>query len=556
MSTSCARSWPSVGYSRINSEVEWRVLPSLVIAAVFLAAFAHAEAPKDVAAPAGAGASEDGAIVVEEVAEAYAHVREQRCACGGRYRVGMVATSMDGGKHLDTFNCTCTGCGKARTFIFDVSGIFAGYALEMSEEAKATTYARLDKKFPKPSEKDIPAFRKLLAGRDPHCRSWVARALAGIRTRRARELLLAELIKAKLLDGMAFEEALASIGPPVVPLVRERIAGRSPKARGKMIDLLGKIRCPGSRKLVEKELRTGPWENSRRCYWSLAKLGYRESEDILLTFVKKEKAAEHPDNLLFWALGRCGGTRSYPVLREGARSRRHEIRLTCLAALGVGGHTKSTEFLLRVAKTDPESAMRYHAIYGLGFLKARDAVPLLLEYLSYPPGEEGVKLPWQTEGNQEKDSSWKGIYDDGSHHGLDIHTGCIAAIGRIGDRRAIPVFKKVLSDDRYYLQHWDVAGAAASLGWRELVPAIVQRLKRETSKRPGFWTIEDFVPALRKLTQADPRGSRQPWIVWVNEYLSKRIMVGIQKLQVYYAAERTSVKLGKKEQEEKEKEMQ
>ncbi|MDP6721991.1 MAG: hypothetical protein QGF59_25205 [Pirellulaceae bacterium] len=106
-----------------------------------------------------------------------------------------------------------------------------------------------------------------------------------------------------------------------------------------------------------------------------------------------------------------------------------------------------------------------------------------------------------------KDQTWSGC-----------HIGtCIAALARIGDELALLEFRRMLRDRDYFLNHKEIAEAAAELKWRELVPDIIDRLVQEYEGNVKQFGVdhEASSPSLRKLTgQSFPEDPRA-WRAWL-----------------------------------------
>lgn len=67
------------------------------------------------------------AIVVNSVAEEYAIVRQERCDCGGPFKVHMQSLHENLGKMYDVLHCICNACGLEKEFIFDINSFFGKY---------------------------------------------------------------------------------------------------------------------------------------------------------------------------------------------------------------------------------------------------------------------------------------------------------------------------------------------------------------------------------------------------------------------------------------------
>jgi|YelNatPaOPRAMG01_1025707.scaffolds.fasta_scaffold273866_1 hypothetical protein len=70
-----------------------------------------------------------GAVAVISVAEEYRRLAEERCACGGRYRVRrQLLLEGPSGRHYDRLEVACERCGAERTFLFDISAFYGRWA--------------------------------------------------------------------------------------------------------------------------------------------------------------------------------------------------------------------------------------------------------------------------------------------------------------------------------------------------------------------------------------------------------------------------------------------
>ena len=289
-----------------------------------------------------------------------------------------------------------------------------------------------------------------------------------------------------------------------LPLIEKRLDQPGKGASFGLMSLLENIKSPASARLAERELRrelAKPDGNRRACYIAIGLLGFRDSEPLLLEAYKLEKA--DPDDSLIWALGCCGGEQSIPVLRKSLESTDKSIRLAAIAALGLCNDRDSIPKLLKLATDAEDHNTRYNAIYALGRLKAKEALPLLLKNLREEPKCEHFYSP-------------TGIYEYLWTHAGDYVDVSVRAVQRLGDKEALPEFERILRDDRYYLNFAEVANAAAELGWRELVPAIIARLVKDHKKNVELFgeEREKYAPALRKLTGRPFGEDPQLWLQW------------------------------------------
>ena len=75
-------------------------------------------------APSGTPDVSD-AIKVGSVAEEYAFLSRQRCACRGTYQRETQTVLEMRGLHYDQLDMRCAKCGAGRTFLFDINAFFA-----------------------------------------------------------------------------------------------------------------------------------------------------------------------------------------------------------------------------------------------------------------------------------------------------------------------------------------------------------------------------------------------------------------------------------------------
>ena len=447
-------------------------------------------------------------IAVSDVSEEYAYVAKQRCQCGGSYTVERQSTGTAEGKHFDELFCKCKKCGKERSFTFDVTSLFEEYKIGSSEEAKQKVYAELDAKYPKVTKKDLPDLQALLSDRNPHKRSWAINALSKVGTAGAVEILLDGYLGADNARYLEYEDSLRKIGKPLLPQVERRLSSADPEKKWRLLSVLGGIKEPSSRKLLERELPKATEKLRRICCISLGMLAYKESEPILTK--QLQGAPKSPDDALLWALGRCGTKKSAGLLRPYSSDSNIEVRAAAVVALATVEGKSFVPRLLELAEKDSDEGMRHAAIYALGQLKAKEAVPLLIRCLKAQPSGGASR-------------NWPGIYGT-----LDDKADCfgsgglaevsIRALGKIGDKRAVDAFRETLRNDRYYLDFTDVASAAAAAGWTELVPVIVDRMEKDYDHNRKLFgpNHEQYAPALRALTGQKFSEDPKAWRSWLD----------------------------------------
>ncbi len=54
----------------------------------------------------------------------YAHIRAEKCGCGGRWEVQEQQLLREGERWVDRISVRCEACGRERAFLFDVSNFF------------------------------------------------------------------------------------------------------------------------------------------------------------------------------------------------------------------------------------------------------------------------------------------------------------------------------------------------------------------------------------------------------------------------------------------------
>jgi len=70
------------------------------------------------------------AVLVNSVAEEHTYIAAHPCPCGGRWRVRLQALLKGAkGRHYDRVDAICRQCGEYRTFLFDISPVFAKQTL-------------------------------------------------------------------------------------------------------------------------------------------------------------------------------------------------------------------------------------------------------------------------------------------------------------------------------------------------------------------------------------------------------------------------------------------
>lgn len=455
-------------------------------------------------------------IVVKDVMAEYTYVRFQRSEAGGRYEVVSQCTGEIDGAHYDQLVCRCTASGKTKVFTFDITRIVEAREFAASKKAKAEAYAALDKRYPEVTAESLPEIGTLLKDDNPHFRTWAIERLGRIATPASDEILLAGYVDAGFFRSWRFAPQLVARGDAIVGLVEHRLREGKPEISWNLLDLLGQIPTPKSARVLEGELRFA-LKNNRRdrrpCYIAIGEVGDRGSERLLLEALRDEMP--EPDDSLIWALGRCGSKRVIPQIRELLDSPHEDVWVSAIAALGMLGDRESIPRLFEFTKYDKTDdhihnhTVRHNAIFALGQLKAKEAVPLMIEYMHEKPKYKSFISPV---GQFGRFGSGIDKTITGSH--VD---SCIVALTKMEDKRALPEFRRILKDDDFYLNYDEVARAAAELGWRELIPDIIDRLEKDYEYNVELFgeDKERYSPALRKLTGQSFSEDPREWRAWL-----------------------------------------
>lgn len=168
-----------------------------------------------------------------------------------------------------------------------------------------------------------------------------------------------------------------------------------------------------------------------------------------------------------------------------------------------------------VTKGDGGDLKKYHnlvhnAIYALGHLRAKEAIPLLIHKLREQPRCEYHYSPGGIFDSHDKD--WwthAGDYVDVTLHALE----------RMGTRDVLPDLQRILRDDEYYLSFDEAADAAAKLDLLEAAPEIIARLAKDHEYNVKLFgeARERYSLSLRKLTGQPFGEDPKRWQEWLAE---------------------------------------
>lgn len=162
-----------------------------------------------------------------------------------------------------------------------------------------------------------------------------------------------------------------------------------------------------------------------------------------------------------------------PSLRRGARVEHEAVRAEALISLAWLGEDPARE-RLRALLEDDDLERRVRAAVGLGRLRDRAAVPVLIEALSESELEErtrleAVRLLGSLGDPRAVDALFDLLDDD------RMRRRAVLALGRIGDLRALEPLIEQLAEAQHTTVRDSAARALAHLGDAQAVPTLVDR---------------------------------------------------------------------------------
>lgn len=223
---------------------------------------------------------------------------------------------------------------------------------------------------------------KQLNSDDEKVRSSAVEALRTIGKPAARLLMQAAQDK----DPLKRWGAVAALGetgaPKVAPILLKALKDESPDVRAVAAASLGKLRYEPSAPQLVAALADKDERVQAHAEWALENIGEGAVKALL------EGAKRSAIRLrVFRLLGRLKNKRAVPVLTEGLRDKKAEVRAMAAWALGeIGDHAAVTA--LEDTLKDKDADVRRAAALALGKLDAKEAHPLLLTRLKLDKDEQ------------------------------------------------------------------------------------------------------------------------------------------------------------------------
>jgi HEAT repeat protein len=463
------------------------------------------------------GQDEVEATPAVSIGHEYLDVDIARSRCGGHFVVRMQALVEEDGKRFDELGCLCPLCGEHVTFRYDISAFYgdAGIDAWTYPDGAAVKMQEVRERIPAPTQEDLEELAGYLGSDNTYLRSWAISAVGDIPGPDAEAALLKGLGAARPADYGLYVQALAGRGTEVMPALTSRLDTARGPGLFALLAVVERLGEPDARAALEAQIgRRNGLELRAACY-ALGVLGQRESEDALLAVAEGGLGAG--DEGIIWALGRCGGARSHPILRElaAARSGRAPdggsaeagpLQLAAMGALGASWDRGSLATLMAAARTAGDPSRQVVAVHALGDLREPEAVPLLMEIAGGAYGTDRACRLIGVVDLRRRPRPWS-----------SQRVEAILALGRLGDARAVPVLQNILEEESPEYDYWLYAAqAAADGGWEELVPAIVARMEKEQADLGGSYHSERYSPALRSLTGQDLPEDVAAWKEWLD----------------------------------------
>lgn len=252
-------------------------------------------------------------------------------------------------------------------------------------------------------------------------------AKPGEASRRAGFALLSEMgpaARERLLPGLAdpspavrqgVVHLLAHLGGDIVPVLTPLLNDPDPKVRRAVLAAAGRPLAQHDPKILERMLGDGDvWVRSEAAYhlmqredtgaleslldglWKdeppvrigavrgLAEVGCAGLFDRVLCLARSESETVEVRQAALTSLARSGQPQSRDILVESLRNPRWEIRSTAIHLMGESSDRSFIPHLLREIERDPDALVRQAVVEALIRLKASEAVPRLLHYLTDP----------------------------------------------------------------------------------------------------------------------------------------------------------------------------
>ncbi len=245
-------------------------------------------------------------------------------------------------------------------------------------------------------------------------------------------------------------------------------------------------RDPGPRMLGEKQiagmlllLKSKHWQAREFGCSVLGRLRAKVAVDVLIGMLGDEN--ERTRDRAAEALGRIGDRKAigpllarldHPAEKRGKRG--SSARGKMAMALGLLGDKRAVRPLLAALRDESEH-VKLGAAYGLGKLGEPSAGKEILPLLS-GRSFELVRVAVVALGEVKCVAAVDGITPFLGHKDGRMRFCAARALGQIGDRRALPGLKKMMTEDKHRRNRAEAARALGKLGDRSVVPALRAQL--------------------------------------------------------------------------------
>lgn len=249
----------------------------------------------------------------------------------------------------------------------------------------------LGKMGPAASE-SVPDLIAALDDEDAEVRETAKAALGGMKDPRAVRPLI-ESFRRKPPSGGgapdAAEEALLKIGPDALPELTAALGSAGPRVKVACAIVLGRMgpAAQGAVPTLVGALKDEDADVSRTAVRALGEIKDPRAVNPLIETFYRDLSSDNPAPA---ALGKIGGE-AIPALVEKLGGDIAEIRGFSAAALGEAGPPARLAVQPLIARLkDPAVAVRRKAVWALGRIKDKEAVPHLLALLKRTPSDAGV----------------------------------------------------------------------------------------------------------------------------------------------------------------------
>ena len=190
------------------------------------------------------------------------------------------------------------------------------------------------------------------------------------------------------------------------------------------------------------------------------------------------------------SLGKIGHSAGTEGLVQALSDSDPLVREYSAWSLGQIGEDVNTDaaFALVSALGDPHTAVKHRAAKALGNIGPREpTIPLLLEGLAVG-AIESRRAVVDAFMNLEEKSAYSALLSSLTDPDPKARQGTIAALGEMGDRRALPTFEKILLRDDNVGVRTEAAYRLGKLGSQENIPSLEKAAKQDTTPIVHLWT--------------------------------------------------------------------